>query len=166
MPLLVLTPRCLASDSTTTTHNSLTPGLGLMPSHDEESVDGLESLLDLEPPQRPPDQDDGIRFRTRHFNDSSEEEDSLSRGLQFSDAAPEAPRPEPVTMAGPFAELMARAALENMAKTLVDAVSSVAQSVVTREAATAAAAAPRPLADDDSDEDFEMINEDELPSVS
>lgn len=168
----ILSRFCFVDSSTT--HNSITPGLGFMPSHEEESIDGLEYLVEFESaesnPPALPEQEDGIRFRSRHFNgdDSSDEDDlSLSRGLKFSDTTthggdvslPEAP--------GPFSEMLSRAAaavaIENMAKTLVEAVSSVAQSV-----ASQAAAAPHPpsVSAEESDEDFEIINQDDLPNVS
>ncbi|KAF4532220.1 hypothetical protein B566_EDAN004306 [Ephemera danica] len=156
-----------------TTFNSLTPALGMMPSHEDESLDGLELLAsELEPtvpaPQQVPEVE-GIRFRSRHFNgndDSSSDEDGLGRGLSFPDPGAVVEPSGGVSLPAPLAELLSRAALESVA-------SSVAQTLAGAVGLSQPQQHPPPpqqqrqaSSDDDFEDDFEIIDQGDLPSIS
>lgn len=148
---------------------SLTPSFSYMPAYDEDSMDCADLPIDQpEITQKKTDSTpSGIRFRTKHFNgDDSSDEDSFSKGLAFSDAtSPMAVQEEQVVASlGPFGEMISRAAVENVAKSLVDAMTSVAHSVVS----ASSSAVPKATESDSEDDmdDFEIINQEDLPKVS
>ncbi|XP_059476633.1 reticulophagy regulator 3-like [Neocloeon triangulifer] len=158
--------------------HALTPSLSFMPAHDEDSMDcadlphdRLEESFDLIPPS-PSKAKNNIKFKTKHFNgDDSSDDGSFSKGLTFADApSPAVVQQEPesaVAGLGPFGEMITRAAVENVAKTLVDAMTSVAHSVVSTAALAAAQAPATSEADSDAEiDDFEIINQEDLPKFS
>jgi len=153
----------------------LTPSFSYMPAHDEDSMDCAE--LPVDQPESlnrtltsPPEVEKkaGIRFRSRHFNgDDSSDDDSFSKGLAFSDALSPAPERQEAAAAtlsslGPFGEMISRAAVENVAKSLVEAMTSVAHSVVS----SAPPPPQREVESDDEMDDFEIINQEDLPKLS
>jgi hypothetical protein len=147
---------------------SLTPSFSYMPAYDEDSMDCADLPIDQpENTHNKIDSTPGIRFRTKHFNgDDSSDEDSFSKGLAFSDAtSPMAVQEEQVVASlGPFGEMISRAAVENVAKSLVEAMTSVAHSVVS----ASSSAVPKATESDSEDDmdDFEIINQEDLPKVS
>lgn len=151
--------------------HSLTPSFSYMPAYDEDSMDCADLPMDQpdnshkQPPSKPVADKTGIRFRSKHFNgDDSSDEDSFSKGLAFSDAtSPMAVQEEQVAASlGPFGEMITRAAVENVAKSLVDAMTTVAHSVIS----TPVVPQTTELDSDDEMEDFEIINQEDLPKFS
>jgi hypothetical protein len=153
--------------------HSLSPALSYMPAYDEDSMDCADLPIDLPESTHnktlstPVEDKSGIRFRNRHFNgEDSSDEDSFSKGLAFSDAtSPIAAQEEQVAVSlGPFGEMISRAAVENVAKSLVEAMTSVAHSVVS----ASSSAVPKAAESDSEDDmdDFEIINQEDLPKVS
>lgn len=155
--------------------HSLMPSFSCMPAYDEDSMDCADLPIDQpenslnKTPTTVVEDKTGIRFRSRHFNgDDSSDEDSFSKGLAFSDAmSPTVVREEQVAAnsLGPFGEMISRAAVENVAKSLVDAMTSVAHSVVSTASSSAVPKATESDSEDEM-EDFEIINQEDLPKFS
>jgi hypothetical protein len=150
----------------------------MMPSHEEESLDGLELLATELEPAVPTQTAEGIRFRHRHFNgndDSSSDEEDLGKGLKFPDPSVAlAPEPQSAQTApslpAPLADLLTRAALESMAssvaQTLAGAVSSLAGTSQQQPPPPTQQQQRQTSSEDDDDDDFEIIDQGDFPTLS
>ncbi|KAJ9575732.1 hypothetical protein L9F63_007378 [Diploptera punctata] len=169
------------------THTSFTTGVGVMPSHDEGSTDGLDvSEFDLATSAQSPtqksepqyskkaldpdisDTDDediaGIHFQSSHFNGDSSDEDekAFTQGLTFSEVGQSSSKTkEPVASPQGIGEMLTASVVQAVSKNISN-LGAMGHSLLSTVISSGTKKQEERTSSEDSEEDFEMISQDEL----
>lgn len=169
------------------TQTSFTTGVSVMPSHDEGSTDGLDvSEFDLaasaqSPPQKSesqytkrtldPDLSDtddediaGIHFQSSHFNGDSSEDDekAFTQGLTFSEVGQTSAKTKESEAAPQgIGEMLTASVMQAVSKNISN-LGAMGQSLLSTVISSGTKKQEERTSSEDSEEDFEMISQDEL----
>ena len=157
-----------------------------MPSHDEGSTDGLDvSEFDLaasaqSPSQKPdpqynkqaldPDLSDtddedlaGIHFQSSHFNGDSSDEDekAFTQGLTFSEVGQSSKTKALASAPQGIGEMLTASVMQAVSKNISN-LGAMGQSLLSTVISTGTKKPEERTSSEDSEEDFEMISQDDL----
>ena len=157
-----------------------------MPSHDEGSTDGLDvSEFDLAASAQPsqksesqytkraldPDLSDtddediaGIHFQSSHFNGDSSEEDekAFTQGLTFSEVGQSTSKTkEPAPPPQGIGEMLTTSVMQAVSKNISN-LGAMGQSLLSTVISSGTKKKEERTSSEDSEEDFEMISQDDL----